>query len=189
MKIEEWEERYRTASRPVEDLQAAPSPLLVDTVSNLAPGDALDLACGTGRNSIWLAEHGWNVTAVDGAPAAIEVLKQRARAGGLQVKARVADLETAEFRIPPAAYDLVCKCYYLQRSLFPALREGLRPGGIAIVIVHVVHRTEEITPTRAAPGELRSFFVDWDVLHYREGRPLDPTHQRAIAEIVAHKPA
>jgi len=71
MEIHGWNERYRTRARAAEDLGTAPTPLLAATAAKLVPGKALDLACGAGRNAIWLAEHGWEVTAVDGAPAAL----------------------------------------------------------------------------------------------------------------------
>jgi 2-polyprenyl-3-methyl-5-hydroxy-6-metoxy-1,4-benzoquinol methylase len=82
-----WDERYRSSQRPAEDLEAAPNPLLIETAQRLTPGKALDLACGTGRNALWLAEHGWSVTAVDGSPAAIEILRQRASEKGIPVDA------------------------------------------------------------------------------------------------------
>lgn len=187
MRINEWEARYRSGERPAEDLLAAPTPLVVATASKLAPGAALDVASGTGRNALWLAEQGWRVTAVDGSPSAIDILKQRVRERDVEIDARVADLESPEFSIEPDRYDLVCKCYYMQRGLFPAVRAGVRAGGIVIVIVHLVRPGEEVTYKRATPGELRGFFADWDVLHYFEGRPNDPTHKRPVAEIVARK--
>jgi 2-polyprenyl-3-methyl-5-hydroxy-6-metoxy-1,4-benzoquinol methylase len=79
MEINGWNDRYRLRERAAEDLNAGPTPLLVATTSKLAPGNALDLASGTGRNSLWLAEQGWNVTSVDGASAAIEILQTRRR--------------------------------------------------------------------------------------------------------------
>ena len=185
MRIEEWDARYRGGER-AEDLIAAPTRLVVRTAEKLDPGRALDIACGTGRNAIWLAEHGWTVTAVDGAPTAIDVLNQRAK--GLKVRSQVADLEGDDFTIDCGYWDLILKCYYLQRSLIPAVREGVRPGGVAIVIVHLAEPGETTTYKHAAPGELRSFFADWDVLHYFEGRPEDSAHKQAAAEVVARKP-
>src|SRR5579863_6524651 len=117
MGIHDWNERYRRRDRPAEDLDAGPTPLLVAAASKLVPGKALDLACGAGRNTIWLAEHGWQVTAVDGAPAAIEILRIRAEESGLKINAVVGDLEKDEFRIDPSHWDLVAICYYLQRNL------------------------------------------------------------------------
>ena len=133
---------------------------------------------------MFLAEHGWHVTAVDGAPAAIDILNAR----GLDIQTQVIDLESANFEIAPDSWDLVLKCYYLQRGLIPAVKDGVRPGGIAIVIVHLVEPGEETTYKHAAPGELREFFADWEILHYFEGQPADAAHKRAVAEVVGRKP-
>ena len=98
MDIRGWDERYR--SEGVK--HSTPTPLLVETAQKLKPGRALDLACGTGRNAVWLAEHGWNVTAVDGSASAIEILQKLCPA----VDARVADLEKHEFPIAEERWDL-----------------------------------------------------------------------------------
>lgn len=188
MKIDEWEQRYRSGERAAEDLYAPPTPLVIKTASELPPGRALDIACGTGRNALWLAQHGWQVTAVDGARVAIEILEQRARERGLNLTTNVADLEAPAFTIASESYDLICDCYYLQRSLFPGIRAGLRAGGTVIAIVHLTRPGEEITYKHAAPAELREFFADWDILHYREGEPIDEAHKRGVAELVARKP-
>src|ERR1700730_16652348 len=77
MEIHAWEKRYGSKERPAEDFEAAPVGL-IETAEKLCPGRVLDLACGTGRNALWLAEHGWRVTAVDGASIAIRILRDRA---------------------------------------------------------------------------------------------------------------
>src|SRR5438270_7038818 len=130
MDIRGWDERYRSGERPSEDLDATPTPLLLETAKRLLPGRALDLACGTGRNALWLAEQGWSVTAVDGAPAAVEILRRRAAERGIQVDARIADLENGEYRIEPSSWDLIGICYYLQRNIFEPAKLGLAPGGV-----------------------------------------------------------
>jgi len=88
MEIQEWNKRYRSRERATEDFASEPVPLLAEAAGKSAPGRALDLACGTGRNALWLAERGWTVTAVDGAPTAIEILRRRAHDRGLTVDAR-----------------------------------------------------------------------------------------------------
>ena len=93
MSIEKWDERYRAGRQ----LSEAPSPLVQRFVADLAPGTALDLACGPGRNALYLAERGWRVTAVDGSPIAIAKLRER----NSGIDARIADLERGEFRIQP----------------------------------------------------------------------------------------
>jgi len=185
----EWNARYRSGERAAEDLEAAPTPLLVETARRLKPGRALDLACGAGRNALWLAEHGWSVTAVDAAEAAIEILRHRAAARGVTVDARVADLEKGGFDIGSSSWDLIAICYYLQRNLIEPAKQGVVPGGLLLVIVHITEPGEEPTGHRLRPGELKNYFDGWEVLHHYEGKPHDAAHQRSVAEIVACRPA
>jgi len=188
VEINKWDERYRLRERPGEDLEAAPTPLVVATVRNLKPGKALDLACGVGRNAFWLAEHGWDVTAVDGAATAIEILRNRASERGLKINADVADLEEGEFVIEPSRWNLIAMCYYLQRNLFEPAKQGVVPGGVVISIVHITEPGEEPTAHRLRPGELEKYFAGWEILHRYEGKPNDSVHKRAVAEIVARRP-
>lgn len=185
MEIAGWDERYR--ARKNDELQTAPTPLLVKTADQLEPGTALDLACGAGRNSIWLARHGWKVTAVDGSREAIELLS--ARKGGLEIDARVADLEQHEFRIAPGAWDLIAICFYLQRDLIEPAKQGLKPGGVLVIMVHITEAGEEPTKSRLRPGELIGYFDGWEILHSHEGRAGDTAHHRRTSEIVARRPS
>ena len=113
-----------------DNLDFSPDPLLVANCETLAPGRALDLACGHGRNAIYLATLGWRVTAVDREEAAIRLLREHA--AGLNIDARVCDLEDSSFAIEPFAFDLICDFLYLDRKLFPQIREGVKPGGTFI---------------------------------------------------------
>ena len=189
MEIRSWDERYRSGERAAEDIDAAPTPLLVETSKRLTPGRALDLACGSGRNALRLAEQGWSVTAVDGSPAAIEILRSRASSRSVTVDMKVADLEKFGQLIEPTSWNLIAICYYLQRDLFEHAKQGVVPGGILISIVHITEPGEEPTAHRLRPGELERYFLGWEILHRREGKPNDAAHQRSVAEIVARRPA
>jgi SAM-dependent methyltransferase len=156
------------------ELMGPPSPLLVDTAGKLKPGRALDLACGTGSNAIWLAEHGWQVTAVDRSPITIPA-----------VDTHVADLEKHEFPIGESAWDLIVVCLYLQRDLFESIKQGIKRGGVALVIVLLMEPGHERSRFSLQPGELAKYFEGWEILHYYEGKSSD--HHRAVAEIVAKK--
>ena len=151
MSIDVWNRRYLAG----EHLSDAPSPLVVRFAAGLTPGAALDLACGPGRNALYLAERGWQVTAVDGSPIAIAKLRER-NAG---IDARIADLERGEFQILPDSYELVCDCLYFQPDLFAPMKMGVRRGGMVIVTALL---------TRARPGEVHEYFQDWKILHDRE---------------------
>jgi SAM-dependent methyltransferase len=179
MDIAGWDARYRTGNYP----QGGPTPLLTTVAERLEPGRALDLACGAGRNATWLAERGWRVTAVDASEAAIEILRRRAP----EVDARVADLERREFAVEEGAWDLIAVCYYLQRDLFAAVKQGLAPGGVAVVIVHLVEPGHEESRFSVQPGELPAYFDGLDIVHQYEGAPRDPEHKRAVAELVVRR--
>lgn len=181
MSLEQWNERYRAG----EQLFDAPVPLVVK-FAGPTRGRALDLACGSGRNALYLAELGWRLTAVDGSPVAVDVLRAKARERGLDIDIHIADLERGDFEIPSGKYDLILDCYYLQRDLLPKMQAGVRHGGMIISIVHLADVDQPHgTPKRAYPGELRKYFEGWTILHYREGQPEESCHQRAVAEIVA----
>jgi SAM-dependent methyltransferase len=186
MELRQWDERYRLEQR-AEDREAAPNPLLVETCLKTPPGRALDLACGTGRNAIWLAEHGWQVTAADGSSSAIEILRRRASGLGVAVNAKVADLGKNAFEIGQSCWDLIAMCLYLQTSLFEPAKRGVRPGGLVLAIVHIAESGEEPTGHRLRPGELKQYFTDCEILHYYEGKPNDTAHKRPVAEIVARR--
>ncbi len=147
----------------------------------LRPGRALDLASGAGRNSLHLAALGWRVVAVDSSPNALRILRQRA--GGLPIETHLADLEAAGFTIEPAGYDLICDILYLQRSLFPQIREGLRPGGVVAAEVLLANREQHRFALE--PGELRAEFAGWKIVYYSESPP--PRHTRATARIIARR--
>ncbi len=186
MDIAGWEERYRSGASGKED---APTILLVETAKKLPAGTAIDLACGAGRNALYLAERGWDVRAVDGSARAIELLQERSAARGLQVQTEVADLTAPNFTVRPDAFDLVLIAYYLQRDLFAKAKAAVRPGGLVLAIAHTPEPGETWSEKRARPGELREFFPDWEILWEYEGPSRDPAHRRPVAEIVARRSA
>ena len=105
MEREDWDERYAG-----EELlwRAEPNRFLVSETADLRPGRALDLACGEGRNAIWLAERGWHATGVDFSAAGLAKARRRAAERGVDVEWVEADVR--EWR-PPGPYDLVIVFY------------------------------------------------------------------------------
>lgn len=104
MDQQHWNEYYQSNEEP----WTIPDEALVAEVEDMTPGRALDLGAGEGGDSIWLAERGWDVTAVDYAPAAIATLEEIARGRGLRIEGVVANI--LEYR-PQSSYDLVIMCY------------------------------------------------------------------------------
>lgn len=156
-----------------------PVPLVREIAQALRPGRALDLACGSGRNAFWLAQNGWEVTAVDRA----------AGCKGHGIHSIVADLEAGEYKIEECAWDLIVISYYLQRDLFEPAISGLRPGGVIVAIVLMSADGDESRPFRLKPNALIRYFDGCEVLHQYEGPPSDGSHHRYIAEVAARKPA
>ena len=108
-----------------------PSAFLVENAGLLpAGGRALDAAMGTGRNALYLASLGFDVTGVDISPVACEQAQEAAGAKGLRIEAICADLES--WQAPEAAFDVVINFNYLQRDLCPRLVAALRPGGVLV---------------------------------------------------------
>jgi len=110
----------------------------------------------------------------------------------LEIDARVADLEKGEFQIEPAAYDLICDFYYLQRDLFPTIRAGVKPGGTFVAAIHLNDGNPAAKPHNPAflldPGELKALFSDWEITYYHEGPSDEGGHHHDTAYLVARKP-
>lgn len=169
--IDRWNARYRDGERG----SGAASPLLVEAVKGLAPGRALDLACGAGRNALFLAEQGWTVVAVDGSTVAIDLIRNLHP----RIEAMVLDLEREPLPFENASFDLVCLIHFLHRPLFDHARRLLRPGGVIVTAIHTVRSGMNPAYT-VGIGELRGHFKDWEIIVDREDE---------IAELVARKPS
>jgi SAM-dependent methyltransferase len=150
---------------------------------DLTPGRVLDLACGSGRNAIWLAERGWDVTAVDSSAAALAELRKAAPSASTYL----ADLERHEFTIEESAWDLIIDSYYLQCDLFDPIQRGLKPGGVAIIIVHLFEPGHENSRFSLHPGELRRYVRASEIIEYFEGKPDSDPGARAIACVAVRR--
>ncbi len=131
-----WDKRY--AAKELV-WSAAPNQMFAQEVADLAPGRALDVGCGEGRNALWLAERGWQVTAIDFSSVAIDKAKRIAALRGLQVQWRVDDV--SQCVITPGSFDLVAVLYLHtsaeDRSRWLAnLSQALCSGGTFIYLGH-----------------------------------------------------
>lgn len=132
-----WNERHAERA-PIESIE--PDPRLVETCATLAPGRALDLGTGSGRNAIWLALHGWQVTGVDFSTVGLE----RARASALASGATGIDWQLRDllaWRPPEAAFDLVVLVFIQlpldeRRAVYSGAASAVAPGGTLLVVGH-----------------------------------------------------
>ncbi|MER7458776.1 class I SAM-dependent methyltransferase [Micromonospora sp. NPDC126480] len=135
----EWDARY--AAAPGLVWTAEPNRFVVEELADLPPGRALDLAAGEGRNAVWLAERGWDVTAVDFSAVAVDRGRELARQRGVPVRWQVADVTA--YAPPAGGFDLVLIAYlHLPEPDLAAVlsraREAVRPGGTVFVVGHDV---------------------------------------------------
>jgi SAM-dependent methyltransferase len=148
-------------------------------------GDSLDLACGSGRHAIWLAEQGFQTMAIDRDVAAIEELTEEASRRGLSIRTRVVDLESGERVLETDAFDLIVVVHYLHRPLFPSIVSALRPGGVLVYETFTRAQAARGKPTNPAfllePGELLTLVRPLQILTSREGDFED----RFVASVVA----
>jgi len=133
---EHWDERYGT-----EELiwKAEPNRFLVEELDALPPGRALDLACGEGRNAVWLASKGWRVTGADFSRAGLAKAQRLATDRGVEVTWVEADV--VEWRPPTASFDLVVVMYLhllaeQRRQALAHAAAALAPGGVLLVVGH-----------------------------------------------------
>ena len=131
-----WDERYRSAELV---WGAGPNQAFARAVADLPPGYALDLACGEGRNAIWLAEHRWQVTAVDFSQVALDRARDLAAERGVAVDVRNEDVRTW---VPPRrAFDLVALLYLHipsadLRRVHARAADAVAAGGTLIILGH-----------------------------------------------------
>jgi uncharacterized OsmC-like protein/SAM-dependent methyltransferase len=136
MEGHDWDERYRGATLL---WTARPNQFLVEEVSGLDPGRALDLGTGEGRNAVWLAQQGWHVTAVDFSRVALERGAAIAQRSGVDVEWVQADL--TQYRPRASAFDLVVILYLhlppdARRAILDQAAMALRPGGRLLIVGH-----------------------------------------------------
>lgn len=171
-----WDARYAAGA-----YQARPHPsaFLAECETLLpTPGRALDVACGAGRNALFLAERGWAVEAVDISPVALR--RGAERAGALPIRWRERDLDAGYDA--PGDYDLIVNIRYVNLPLLRMLLGRLRPGGMLLVEQHLALRDPPAVAVsgpqnaafRVAPGSLRQLASGLRVERSHEGLVAEP---------------
>ena len=191
LKSEDWDRRY--AEKELV-WSAGPNRFLVAETETLPPGRALDVACGEGRNAIWLAERGWRVTGVDFSEVAIEKARQIAARRGVEADFRVGDVvaEAPEEQ----AYDLVL-VFYLQlpaermRQAVGAAARAVAPGGTFLL---VGHDSRNLSEGWGGPQDPAVLYTPEDVVAALDGlevvkaepvlRPVEEENATAVDALV-----
>jgi SAM-dependent methyltransferase len=133
---DDWDRRW---TERLPDAPTGPNRFLVAETESLAPGRALDLACGNGRNAVWLAERGWQVTGIDFSPVALAAARRLAAEWGVEVA--WIERDVMELELEEASFDLVLVLYLqvpaAERQLvLEHASVALVPGGTVLVVGH-----------------------------------------------------
>lgn len=167
---EKWDNKYETKLANMN--QPVPNERLLYIAPGLRGGAALDIACGLGGNSFFLAENGFKVTAVDISEVAINYVKEKAVSNGLQIKALAADLSNPDSSLFRESYDLAVITYFLDRALFPKVKGMVKNKGF--FFMETFYRTMESgnqaisEKYKLESNELLKEFKDWKILFFEE---------------------
>lgn len=175
-----WNTRH--VEKPMRDNVEA---ILEKYIGEAEVGTALDIACGIGRNTHFLAEKGFLVDAVDISDYALGEVKSMATIQKIEV-----DLDTYNLEINK--YDIIVNINYLSRRLFPQIKEALKSGGLVIFETFIVAHGDFVQPSNPEfllrKNELLHAFIGLDVIYYEE---RDDTNLRGektrVASFVARK--
>ncbi|WP_148572778.1 class I SAM-dependent methyltransferase [Nocardioides caldifontis] len=177
MDADAWDARYAASDQV---WSRGPNQFVEAELADLPPGAALDVACGEGRNALWLAQRGWDVTALDFSAVAVE--RGRRLAGDLPVAWVVGDALTVE--LPEV--DLVVLAYLQlaedeRRTAVRRSFAALRPGGTFFL---VAHDSTNLTEGTGGPQDPAVLYTADDVLADLAGEPFDVVRAGRVARVV-----
>ena len=183
-----WDKRF---GKKEFALGKEPNLFLKKHIHLFPKGKALDMATGEGRNAVFLAQHGFEVDAVDISEKGLKKTRKLAREKAVKVNALLVDLD--HYQIEKDRYDLIANFYFLKRRLIPKIRNGLNKGGKVIFETYLLeHRTLGTGGPKQAkfflkPNELLRFFKNFRILFYREGIFREGGRRKAVASLIAQK--
>ena len=176
-----WNEKYMACPMPEHVSRIVEKYLTLAT-----PGRALDIACGAGRNTHFMAEKGFEVDAVDLSGYALCNIRPLPNINTIE-----ADLDI--YRIAKDAYDLIVNCNYLDRNHFPQIKAGLKKGGILIFETFIEAEGKEYHQPSNPDfvlkiNELLEVFREFQVIYYEEREDVNLRDEKVkIASLVAKK--
>ncbi|MEI6126070.1 MAG: methyltransferase domain-containing protein [Pseudomonadota bacterium] len=186
MNEKRWEEKYTI--KTVEDIPE-PAKFLQHNAAALTGGRALDIAMGAGQNSVFLAQCGYDVTGVDRSATAVGLARDLAHKRGVSLTAVEADVLSYEIR--QEAYDAIINFYFLERSLIPKIKAGLKKNGLVFFETYTLEQERFGGPhTRdflLKPNELLAAFLDLFIIFYHERVEETPRGSKALASLIGQK--
>ncbi|MGJ7922642.1 class I SAM-dependent methyltransferase [Neobacillus sp. LXY-4] len=166
-----WNSKHKERINNAEE--PAPNERLMKLSSYLNGGLALDLACGLGGNSVFLARLNYEVEAIDISEVAIQYIAEQAAIHKLEMDAHMYDLtEMNHLKLHHSSYNLVVITYYLDRSLFPLVKSIIKENGYFFMETFYLspyNKNEGVSNQyKLYSNELLTEFADWKILYYEE---------------------
>ena len=188
---QKWDGRYATEDQTTS---LEPAPFLRQIAATLRPCRALCLAAGSGRNAVFLAQQGYEVTAVDISPVGLDRCGKLARSRGVEVELVEADLLNYRFS---DEFGLVTMLYYNEPSLFPKMEQVVMPEGCFLFQTFSIHHVQQGRGPRnpaflADPSAVLDAFAHWRIRHFEDGEfsvSGDVERREALVRLVAQNPA
>lgn len=181
MDARSWDERYAATGLV---WSGSANQFVADELAGLTPGGALDIAAGEGRNTLWLAERGWRVTAVDFSQVGLDKGRALAEQHGLVVEWVCADALT--YDAGPVAFDLALLSYLQltadeRRTAVRAAFASLRPGGTFFL---VAHDSTNLTEGTGGPSDPSVLFTAEEVLGDLDGERFEVQRAERVPRVV-----
>ncbi len=180
---EKWNKKYSAPDRAAD---REPCGWLSENAPSLpGKGEALEIAMGEGRNAVFAASLGYAVTGIDISEAGVKNALQWAQEKNVNLNAITADMD--DYDLGKNNYDLILCFYFLDRRLFPKIKEALRPDGRLLYETFTADHLKYSGFKREwllEPNELLKEFSEFQILNYRETDKDD----KAFASLAARKP-
>lgn len=182
-----WDERFRSGSYPADP---GPSRVLREYTEESTDGRALDVACGTGRNTVFLAEQGYEVDAIDQSAEGLRITRERATECGVGDRVNFVQADATAFDYPAGQYGLVTISFFRTLDRLSDLKDALEPNGL----LFYQHHLRSDPPAEAGPtadryrfrsNELLHACLDLTVLYYEESSEVWHGKRSATVELVA----
>ncbi|WP_255194958.1 class I SAM-dependent methyltransferase [Halorarius litoreus] len=182
-----WDERFASGSYPDDP---DPSPVLERYVDTFPEGRALDVAAGTGRNAVFLAEQGYAVDALDQSREGLRIARERAVERGVADRFSPVQADAERYEFPEGAYAVVTISFYRALDRLPDIVDALEPGGVLFVQHHLRSVDDyEVGPSgdryRFAANELLRSALGLTVLHYSETTEVRDGRHSQQTQVVA----
>ena len=189
---EKWDTKYLTKKQLLRPREASRN--LQDYIGHCKGTQALDLACGSGRNSIFLAECGFDIDALDIAQIAIETLDAEAQKKNLHSKINTYLVDLDIYEIKKDKYDIIIMANFLDRKIIESAKDALKKDGILFVETYMISDINKKKQSNSKyllkNQELKNMLNNsWQILHYDEFENEDYEIYKMKKQVVVAKKA